>query len=146
MSFKLPRLPPRKTATSIPLDLKGIPTFNYKDVHDKKQIGRGAFSTLSVAAYKMDSTADRVVVKDLYDLDENGKRLLMKEATLLNSMHHDNVVKFKGISLEPHALMMEYVFFDFRPFDRGVRVNSLREFLRETASDRMNGMSHVIPK
>ncbi|XP_070555068.1 cyclin-dependent kinase-like 2 [Ptychodera flava] len=146
MAFKLPKLPARAVSTpTLCAELKGVPIFNYKDVSDKVEIGRGTFSTVSVATYKSGAGAARVVVKDLHNLDQDGKRLLQKEATLLNNMDHENIVQFKGISMQPHALMMEYVYFDFKPFKRDMKVHSLREFLSETSSDSIDYFKHLIP-
>ena len=74
---------------------------------------------------------EKVVVKKflLNEDEEETRRLVLKEAKLLNSLTHPNIVKFKGICNDHYALLLEYMFFDFKPFDLDLNVNCLSELL-----------------
>ena len=52
-----------------------------------------------------------------------------KEARLLNTIDHKNIVKLQGVSKTPLAIMMEYLEFSFMPFGRSECVNSLDKLL-----------------
>ena len=55
--------------------------------------------------------------------------MLTKEAKLLNSLRHKNIVTFKGICKDNYALLLEFVQFDFKPFGIDLQVSSLAELL-----------------
>ena len=57
------------------------------------------------------------------------RRLFVKEARILNSLRHTNIVELKAVCDSPLAMMMEYVFFDFSPFCLQHRVSSLQDYL-----------------
>ena len=62
-------------------------------------------------------------------VDEEEKKLFFKEVALLNSLKHQSIVKFMAVCYQPLAMMLEYVYFDFRFFGQAIRVNTLSEFL-----------------
>ena len=47
-------------------------------------------------------------------MDAEEKKLFLKEVTLLSGLNHPNVVKFMSVCHQPPAMMLEYVYFDFR--------------------------------
>ena len=49
----------------------------------------------------------------------------------MHNIRHKNVVELKKVYVEPAAIMLEYVYFDFSPFcpDDSPHVHSLEEFL-----------------
>ena len=144
MAFKLPKLPRLRHPTpAVSIEVNDLPTFDYDDVLEKVEIGRGGFATVSVATYKGTEQAKRVVVKDMHNLDGEGKKLFIKEARLLNTVQHENIVQFRGVCKSPPALMMEYVYFDFKPFQQDLKVSSLKEFLQEIHS--CDDFVHVMP-
>jgi serine/threonine protein kinase len=68
------------------------------------------------------------VVKKLLDSNLEARKLLLKEARLINQLNHANIVEFKGICIDRyqrHALLMEYVCFDFRPIGHDLIVHNL---------------------
>ena len=75
----------------------------------------------------------------------------MKEAKLLNGLHHENIVRMYGICMNPLTIVMEYVVFDFNSFRhlrRGIKVNTVDMFLSEIAQmskTEDNGFDHLIP-
>ena len=52
-----------------------------------------------------------------------------KEAKLLKSLKHKNVVEFKGFCSSPVSIMLEYMCFDFAPFKLSKEVCNLNDFL-----------------
>ena len=57
--------------------------------------------------------------------------MFSKEPRLLNTVQHENIVQFRGVSKSPPSLMMEYVYFDLKSFQQDLKVMSLKEFLQE---------------
>ena len=57
------------------------------------------------------------------------KKTFIKEARILQRLEHPNIVDFKGICNNPFALVLEYVYFDFKPFGVEQKVSSLAQFL-----------------
>ncbi|CAB4022412.1 Tyrosine- kinase SPK-1, partial [Paramuricea clavata] len=51
------------------------------------------------------------------------------EAKLLNNLVHRNIVEFKRICDDEYALLLEYVYFDFKPFGLRAKVNCLADLL-----------------
>ena len=75
------------------------------------------------------TTITTVVVKKMLQvLDQEERKLFFKEITLLNELQHRNVVEFKAVCCQPPAMMLEYVFFDFKQFGQDVRVSTLSDF------------------
>ena len=58
----------------------------------------------------------------------------MKEATILRGIKNEHVVRLKAACVDPCAIMLEYVYFDFAPFGGSERVSSLDDFLLLTES------------
>ena len=46
--------------------------------------------------------------------DEDSQKEFLKEAKLMISLKHDNVFQLKAISLQPSAILSEFVYFDFQ--------------------------------
>ena len=93
---------------------------------DKEEaIGRGSYGLVFVAR----SNSEKVVIKKLLGEDEKEKRLFLKEAKILHEIKSEDNVKFKAVCMEPCAMMLEYLFFDFAPFGGSEIVSSLDQFL-----------------
>ena len=56
-------------------------------------------------------------------------KVFAKEARLLNTIDHKNIVKLLGVSETPLAIMMEYLEFSFMPFGRHECVSFLDKLL-----------------
>jgi len=53
-----------------------------------------------------------------------------KEIRLHNDLHHPNIVQLKGVSVQPLAMMLKYMYFDFKHFGHdGLCLHSLADFL-----------------
>ena len=48
---------------------------------------------------------------------------------LLHDLKHKDIVEFKAVCCQPLAMMLEYVYFDFKQFGLDVRVSPLADFL-----------------
>ena len=125
MAFKLPVL------TSVKESLRrhtgNLPEFQWSELSDKDEIGRGTYGSVFVATHG----AGKVVVKKLISSSRSeDKHRFFKEARLLHRLDHKNVVQFKKVCVAPPAMMLEYVYFDFSPFcPDAPRVNCFEELL-----------------
>ena len=75
------------------------------------------------------SDEEAVVVKKLLQKHKHKTCLFLKEARILKSLPHTNIVEMKAVCENPLAMMLEYVFFDFEPFGLEGRVSSLQDYL-----------------
>ena len=82
--------------------------------------------------------------KLLNAVDEEEKKLFFKEVALLNSLKHQSIVKFMAVCYQPLAMMLEYVYFDFRFFGQAVRVNTLSEFLLKIDEQNCDGFHDLV--
>ncbi|XP_028408837.1 cyclin-dependent kinase 14-like [Dendronephthya gigantea] len=127
--FKLPQLSKVKQAKKSTSILNGLPTFDVGELNIHDEIGRGSFSTVSVASNKTNSKCS--VVKLLHNMEDEEKDFFFKEARLLNACKHENVVNVHGICMSPAVLLFDYVYFDFKPFEMDKKVSTLKAFLKE---------------
>ena len=65
---------------------------------------------------KANATVETTVVKKMLSDDVLDKKTFIKEARILERLKHPNIADFKGICNNPFALVLEYVYFDFKPF------------------------------
>ena len=72
---------------------------------------------------------EKVVVKKMLSGDVLDKKTFIKEERILQRLKHPNIADFKGICNNPFALVLEYVYFDFKPFGVEQKVSSLAQFL-----------------
>lgn len=107
-----------------------MPLFKYEDLEEIVVVGQGSFGVVWKAKHHDAAT---VVVKKLSESEESAEdqKEFMKEASMVNNINHDNVVKFKAFWQKPYAIVLEYVYFDFSVFgdECDKKVHSLREFL-----------------
>ena len=67
-------------------------------------------------AYKADYKGE-IVVKKILGESTDDEDCFIKEAKLMNSIHHENILSFKGFCSTPYPIMMEYLCFEFLPFE-----------------------------
>ncbi len=117
------------STTSPTLEVEGLPCFHFADFINKDEIAQGGFSTIFTA--EIPSCHQKVVVKKLFGAgdEEETRRKMLKEAKLLNNLVHRNIVEFKGVCDDEYALLLEYVYFDFKPFGLRAKVNCLADLL-----------------
>ena len=133
MAFKLPSfglLERTKRRSSF----NDFPQFSWSDLTDKEEIGRGSFGCVFTAKR---SDGESVVVKKLLRQHDRETRLFLKEARILKSLRHRNIVQMKAVCENPLAMMLEYdVFFDFAPFGLEGRVSSLQDYLEYMSTEK----------
>ena len=115
--FKLPQLASKEKFVNY-IDAK-ILRFDCNKLPVKERIGEGAYGNLYTTNYRFpgDTTTTTVVVKKMLQvLDQEERKLFFKEVTLLNELLHKNIVEFEAICCLPPAMMLEYIFFDFKQF------------------------------
>ena len=128
-----------------------IKILDYTKLNVQKQLGRGTFGTVYLAHCDEPDVTNPVVMKVMHESVSTGdaaRKLFMKEARLLAGLHHENIVRMHGICMNPLAIILEYVCFDFAPFNRNVKVNTLDKGLSEIAPFTKSedcGFDHLIP-
>ena len=125
MAFKLPFLKGKYNSDGS-LDCYGLPLFAWEQLRDKEEaIGRGSYGLVFVAR----KNSEKVLINKQLGEDEKEKRLFLKEAKILRGIKSEHKVKFKAVWMQPCAMMLEYLFFDFAPFGGSEIVSSLDQFL-----------------
>lgn len=144
--FKLPQLRKVKQPENLTLkNIKGLPTFNIEDFDVQYEIGRGSFSSVFVATRKTNRDESQVI-KFMHNVEDGGKDIFVKEAQLLHMCQHENIVSFKGICMTPPALLFDYFYFDFKPFDQDLRVSTVKSLLKEIDQDSwLDTFAHIVP-
>ena len=128
MAFKLLTLrdlPPQITSD--------LPSFQYKDIENEKPIAKGGFGFVSKANYQNKT----VVIKKITSESSEDEKLFLKEAKLIDSLRHANVVGFIAFCTLPYTLMLEYVAFDFSLFSHSKLITNRGDFLNYL--DRIDG-------
>lgn len=94
---------------------------------NKDEVGRGCFGAVFKAQLK---TGEECVIKKMLENEIEDKKNFVKEARILQGLKHENIVGLKGIFNTPFALVLEYMYFDFKQFgDADTKVSSMVEFL-----------------
>lgn len=124
-------------------DIEGLPRFEYSKLVDKEEIGRGGLAAVFTAV--LPANNEKIVVKKYLDSDETTKKMLLKEARLLRTLNHANIVELKGICVDQFAILLEYVYFDFMPICANEEViNSLAEFLSVCERSSCDGVNTAV--
>ena len=146
MSFKVPSLPKlvmRKRPLSKFLSkCKDLPVSDVKSLEILDTIASGSFGVVKLCQRNGLS----FVLKELIDDDDEQQRLFIKEANLMNKLHHENIVKFDSIVQcvdRKYAFLMEYVHFDFSPFGEGRKISSLKDLLQTLDNVKFSGFEHI---
>jgi serine/threonine protein kinase len=119
-NFKLPSLIKKRK-----LD-HGLPTFNWGLLTNMEEIGSGAFGSIYSARYNQKENL--VAVKKLKGESTVVKDRFLKEAKLLFRTKHANIPTFLGFCDNPYSLMVEFLFFTFKPFGIEKTVSNLQDF------------------
>ena len=125
MSFPFPNCSNRGKQAHQNNDLRHIRHFEWSHLTDQDVIGSGSFGTVLTAKYK----GSTMVIKKLLDPHDRNRRLFFKEATILNALDDNHVVKFHALCQSPPAMMLEFMHFDFSPYGMEGRVTSLKGLL-----------------
>ena len=138
---------------------QGLSHFKWEDIGDQDVIGHGSFGAVFLTSFQKKET---VVVKKLLDSSADFLDAFVKEAKLLSSLSHENIVQFKSVCNNPVAIMLEYVYFDVGIFGGEGKVSSLKDFMasidehncdgiegsfmKKVASDVARGLSYLHEK
>ena len=122
MAFKLPTLSLKSISCKSNDDLE---SFDFGELKEKEVIGYGAYGLV----YKGRFREETVVVKKVSSESADDEDCFTKEAKLLKSLKHKNVVEFKGFCSSPVSIMLECMCFDFAPFELSKEVCNLNDFL-----------------
>ena len=131
---------PSKSADEVVL---GLPQYSYRSLTDKDEIGDGGFSVVFTAMLP-GNYKKKIVVKKLLDSSDEARKSLVKEARIINQLNHANIVQFKGICLDRYAVLLEYVYFDFKPLGHESIVHTLAGFLVFCKKSSCKGMHRSI--
>ena len=132
--FKLPSPVKGKSNANKSLLCHGLPLFQWGNLREKEEvIGRGSFGLVFVAR---NGHGEKVVIKKLLSEDDQEKRLFIKEVKILHGVYSEHIVKFKAACMEPYAMMLEYLFFDFASFGGSIIVSSLNRLLQHLHMNR----------
>ena len=95
-----------------------IPRFDCNALAVKEWLGQGSFGDVYTVDYEAPGKVIETVVvkKVLPALNQDEKKRFYKEVALLNGLNHPNIVKMKGVCQNLLAIMLEYCYFDFKPF------------------------------
>ena len=92
----------------------GLLLFQWGNLREKEEpIDHGSFGLVFIAR---NGHGEKVVIKKTLSEDDQEKRLFIKEAKILHGINSEHIVKFKAACIEPCAMILEYLFFDFAPF------------------------------
>lgn len=128
MAFKIPTIRPLK----IKKLLHGFPEFDYDNIEDKREIARGSFGSIILGKH---ANFGEVVVKRLFNQDEDEVDTFQKEAKISMSLEHPNIAKIIALCESPFSLLMNYEVFNFHPFSgKNEAVSNLSEFLKHVES------------
>ena len=131
MAFKLPTL--RVVSYKISSNL---PSFDFEELKNVEHIAHGGYGIVYKASHKNDT----VVVKKVAGESAEDEDMFVKEAKLIHSCRHENIVSFLGFSRLPCSIMLEYLYFDFSPFGNSKVISNLGDLLNYM--DRIDGFEN----
>ena len=123
--FKLPSLGSKRCYSAPSLNaFPDVKTFDHNKLDNVVEIGRDSFAVVVSAISNQATLGETVVVKKMFDLEDDEKDLSLKEVKLLNMLKHTNIMAFHGMSISPPAIMLEYMYFHFSVFDKDHKAHS----------------------
>ena len=123
--FKLPSLGSKRCYSAPSLNaFPDVKTFDYNKLDNVVEIGRDSFAVVVSAISNQATLGETVVVKKMFDLEDDEKDLFLKEVKLLNMLKHTTIMAFHGMSISPPAIMLEYMYFHFSLFDKDHKAHS----------------------
>ena len=123
--FELPSLGSKRCYSAPSLNaFPDVKTFDHNKLDNVVEIGRDSFAVIVSAISNQATLGETVVVKKMFDLEDDEKDLSLKEVKLLNMLKHTNIMAFHGMSISPPAIMLEYMYFHFSLFDKDHKAHS----------------------
>ena len=128
--FQLPQLLRKRKSDE--KSIVNIRRFDCNALAVREWLGQDSFGDVYTVDYQAPRKVIETVVmkKVLPALDQKEKKLFYKEVALLNGLNHPNIVKMKGMCQNPLAIMLEYCYFDFKPFGEDFHFTNYRFSLR----------------
>lgn len=123
MAFEIPAVAFKRSSHHVD---EALQQFIYSDIQRQEDVCHGSFGSTYKALYHNKTVAVKVLHNNLWD--EMGKKFV-KEAKFMQSLKHEHIAKFLGVSYDPLAIMLEYACFDFTPFGGDRKFSSLNLFL-----------------
>ena len=107
-----------------------VPVFKFSELRNKDEIGRGGLAAVFTAESPINK--EKIVVKKFFDEcdDDKTRCKLIKEAKLLHTLDHPNLVCLKGLCSDQNAILLEYVCFNLKPFGLDKTVTCLKDLLQ----------------
>ena len=152
MAFRRPAIPrlrmpmiPQSPRPAYEHLIKGIPVTNSDSLEILSSLGKGSYGHISLCK----KGNQVLVLKELIVDDKDSQCLFAKEAKLLHTVNHDNIVKFDsvcfytGSSVNKISFLMEYNQFDFAPLGQNYSVSSLKDFLLFVDKFDCSGLEHL---
>ncbi|UYV76627.1 LIMK1, partial [Cordylochernes scorpioides] len=119
-SSSLPRIGSEDSPSRPSLDLSRTKSFRVdprcsqrifrpSDLVQGRLLGKGFFGQVFLVTHR--ETGERMVLKELYRVDEEAQRNFLKEAAVLRSLSHSNVLRFIGVLYKDRKLhiVTEYI-------------------------------------
>ena len=127
MARKLPILQRERKELEAEEIIPNLNSFKWHDVTDKRRIGEGTYGDVYYGEYNNEAV---VVKKTKRQTNRRERELFVKEVRIHHNLNCENIVKFKGFCAQPLAVMLEYLYFDFKPLGiSGDRVTCLSDYL-----------------
>ena len=101
MAFKTPQICCKSLTEGY---FEGFPKFNWSDLQDKEEIGKGSFGSVCKARFVSDSRM--VVVKRFFGAGDVILKNVAKEAKMLQRARHPKIAEFLGVCSKPVAIIM----------------------------------------
>ena len=124
-----------------------IPSFDCNSYPVVERIGNGSFGDAYTTKYQApgSNNMETVVVKKMFQaLDNDERKMFAKGVSLLCKLKSDHIVQCKAVCFSPYAMMLEYLYFSFKPFGSDFRVSNLSDLLVHLDSFNCDGFLELI--
>lgn len=121
-------VPTMKEPTPHIQDIPGVKSYDVKELVFAETIGRGAFAEVNKCLIK--SSNKIVAFKKVTEQCEQVFKIFKKEARLLSTTSHRNIVGLEGVCYSPFGLLLKYCMFSFKPFGGDKQVSTLKDLLQ----------------
>ncbi len=88
-----------------------IPRIEFNTVHIEKQIAKGGFGLIFKGTWHSEQVAVKQLIPNQEELEDPIQKItdLCSEAWFLSCLNHPNIVKLKGVCIDPFAIVTEFV-------------------------------------
>jgi len=108
--------------------IQGLSAFSIENIQNKKYLTEGGFGKISIVNYIDNTYVMKELSRGRSTIFE--KKLFAKEAKLIQSLNHENIIRIYYFSTNSVAMLLEYVVFSFSKIGIASQdVNNLRDYL-----------------